>query len=111
MYIITIFPYICVDNIITAKTQYIKDTVPRRHSTSKIRYREDTVHQRYGTAKTQYLGATIPQRHSTSKTWYPPPKGGIQKIEIFFVVVGENIKQHIRLTSTNQTEPNQLKKR
>ena len=31
-------PYICVDNIITAKTQYIKDTVPRRHSTSKIRY-------------------------------------------------------------------------
>ena len=41
----------CVDNIITAKTQYIKDTVPQRHSTSKIRYREDTVHQRYGTPK------------------------------------------------------------
>ena len=79
-----------VDNIITAKTQYIKDTVPRRHSTSAPRYLKDTV----------------PRRHGT-----PPPKGGIQKIEIFFVVVGENIKQHIRLTSTNQTEPNQLKKR
>ena len=100
MYIITIFPYICVDNIITAKTQYIKDTVPRRHSTSKIRYREDTVPRRHDTSKTQYLEDMV-----------PPPKGGIQKIEIFFVVVGENIKQHIRLTSTNQTEPNQLKKR
>ena len=41
---------------------------------------ENTVHRRYGTPKTRYTEGTV---HRMG--------GGIQKIEIFFVVVGENI--------------------